>query len=715
MYADSNRNGKPDPGELPVAGAVITLTGTDAAGSAVSLTATSNAQGLFSFPTLRGGTYQLVESAVDGYVHGAATPGNAGGTSGGAGSARITGIVLPGAVHAGNYLFAEYSTRNADLSGSVWLDANHNHKRDGAEAGVSGITVELLQGSTIVSTTATAADGSYRFTNVAPGTLYTVRFRDSASGALYGFPVPNESGTPFYEGVASPGNPGGATNVNGVLAGITLQPGQSLIEQSLPLDPTGLVYDAVSRAVVPGATVRLSGPSGFNPVTELVGGAGNATQTVGPSGYYQFLLLSGAPLGTYTIAVTPPANGHYAAIPASGLIPPCAGPYAVGPTPSPLVIQSNETPPALNAPHTCVPGGTSTTYYLAFKLAANSTPLIPVLAGVLRVTKTTPLVNISAGESVPYTITATSTQSREYVGIALNDLMPPGFQYHHGSGLVNGVRVEPTLTGRNISWRNLTFQPGETKTFQLVLTAGISVTPGEYVNQAAGIDPGVSRPVSNVATATVRVVPDPTFDCPDLIGRVFDDTNANGYPDEGEKGLAGVRLVTAQGLLVTTDAEGRYHIACPMLPNAQIGSNYIVKLDERTLPTGYRLTTENPDTVRLTQGKLSKLNFGAALMHTVRIEINASAFDETRLRQTVLDNLSAVASAQDGKPTLATLVYAAGNAESDATVREHLALLHEAVVFAWRTTTGRDPVKIEEDIIRSGATPPPGPPTGSTP
>ena len=38
-------------------------------------------------------------------------------------------------------------------------------------------------------------------------------------------------------------------------------------------------------------------------------------------------------------------------------------------------------------------------------------------------------------------------------------------------------------------------------------------------------------------TATVRVMPDPDFDCSDVIGKVFDDANLNGVQDPGEAGI----------------------------------------------------------------------------------------------------------------------------------------------------------------------------------
>ncbi len=50
-----------------------------------------------------------------------------------------------------------------------------------------------------------------------------------------------------------------------------------------------------------------------------------------------------------------------------------------------------------------------------------------------------------------------------------------------------------------------------------------------------------------------------------------------------------------------------------------------MKLDERTLPSGYRITTENPRSVRLTRGKMTKLNFGVAIHRVVRVEVSSDA------------------------------------------------------------------------------------------
>jgi uncharacterized repeat protein (TIGR01451 family) len=331
--------------------------------------------------------------------------------------------------------------------------------------------------------------------------------------------------------------------------------------------------------------------------------------------------------------------------------------------------------------------------------------------GALVLTKTSPLVNVSAGQSVPYTITAKNPKSTPIANSTVTDLMPAGFHFHAGSGSIDGKRLDPTVNGRELTWTRLSFAAGEIKTFTLVLTVGAGGGGGDFVNQAMAYNSLTHALISNVASATVRIVGDPTFDCPDVIGKVFDDTNANGVPDPGEKGIAGVRLVTAQGLLVTTDAQGRYHIACPVIPNADMGSNFVVKVDERTLPSGYRLTTDNPETVRLTAGKVSKLNFGATIDRVVRIEVNDAAYDGNALRPQVAERLEGLVGSLDAQASIVRLAYAA-TTESDAQVSDRMRVLKSAVEAFCKAKACRYPLRIEEDIVRTGRAPDDG---GRTP
>ncbi len=372
--------------------------------------------------------------------------------------------------------------------------------------------------------------------------------------------------------------------------------------------------------------------------------------------------------GVYTFTNQAPGRYSLAVVPPKGFVPD---------TPSPVTVTlGGATPGAVN--FGLIPSGE---------------------VGALVLTKSSPLVNISAGQSVPYTITAKNSLSTPVQNSTVTDLMPAGFRFYAGSGAINGKKINPTVSGRELAWSHLNFAPGETKTFTLVLTAGSGVGGGDYVNQASAYSGLTHGLISNLASATVRIVGDPTFDCPDLIGKVFDDANANGVQDPGEKGIAGVRLVTVQGLLVTTDAEGRYHIACPPISSDSPASNFVVKVDERTLPSGYRLTTDNPETVVLTPGKVSKLNFGATIHHVVRVEVNDAAYQGNALRPAVIERLDVLVASLKDQASIMRLAYEAAD-ESDALVNARLQVLKNELAALWKAKDCRYPLRIEEDIVR---------------
>lgn len=606
----------------------------------------------------------------------------------------------------------------ARISGHVWRDLDHDRVKDAGEPAVAGWTVELLHAGTLVASASTDAGGAYAFTGLAPGSGYQIRFREPTAGRIFGDARPNEQGIDPAPGVrdggptaanagSNAGNPAGAQFSDGTLSNLTLLAGDDIVEQSLPLDPAGVVYDAITRQPIAGATVTLLSGGVAVPGACLVGGA-NA-QVTGAGGEYQFLLLNPAPGGcpgsaTYTLQVTQPA-GYLP--PDSVLLPPSAGPY----------VPTTGGVDAIQAQNTAPTGAQPTTWYAAFTLTLsgvpgtsssnvvnNHIPLDPILGGAIALTKSTPLVNVGKGDLVPYTITARNTLAAALGNIALVDLIPPGFKYKAGSARLDGVAVEPAVTGRQLTWNGLAFAAGQTRTLKLLLVVGAGVGEGEYTNTAWAMNTVANAQVSNTASATVRIVPDPTFDCSDLIGKVFDDRNANGWQDEGEPGIANVRIATARGLLVTTDAEGRFHVACADIPQAQRGSNFIMKLDERTLPSGYRLTTENPREVRVTRGKLVKLNFGATIHRVVRVELADAAF-----RKGAAEPDAALARALEElpatlreKPSVLRLAYRQAG-EAPALIRDRLKAVRERLERLWKDQGCCYSLQFEEEIFQRAA------------
>src|SRR4030095_6463968 len=243
----------------------------------------------------------------------------------------------------------------------------------------------------------------------------------------------------------------------------------------------------------------------------------------------------------------------------------------------------------------------------------------------------------------------------------------------------------------------------ESRRVRLLLAVGAGVTEGEYVNRAQVLNGTTGGPMSGEANATVRVMPDPTFDCTDVTGKVFNDANRNGLQDDGEVGLAGVRVVTPRGLQATTDQYGRYHITCAITPHESRGSNFVLKLDDRTLPSGFRMSTDQVQIQRATRGKNLRVNFGASIHRVVAIDLADAAFEPgtSEIRVQWRPRLNLLLEELRKAPTVLRLSYVA-DTEDAALVKQRVeavkrqlsdALTVETEVF-WRR--GRPAVRVRE-------------------
>lgn len=80
-----------------------------------------------------------------------------------------------------------------------------------------------------------------------------------------------------------------------------------------------------------------------------------------------------------------------------------------------------------------------------------------------------------------------------------------------------------------------------------------------------------------------------------------------------ETGLPGIRLATVDGMLVETDAQGRFHLAQDANPSPVWAPHNLLKLDPTTLPPAAHLTTENPLMRRMSNGMPTRFSFGVDL------------------------------------------------------------------------------------------------------
>ena len=515
----------------------------------------------------------------------------------------------------------------ASLSGRVWLDTNGDKiYQKGADIDLSGWNVELLLGNSVVGTAITGATGGYVISGQLPSSslpavsgTYSVRFKNPAGQVVVSTPFNQAAAT--SNGNASTGTTTsvitGSTVIGGNISNVTLYAGDNTVEQNLPIDPSGVVYDAVTRKPVAGAVVTLIGPDG-NPVpgSNLLQGA--STLTTDASGIYQFDLLPTAPSGRYTIRVTPPQG--YAATPANqgGVAAPGVAPgtsqgsiqpggvYSP-PTGAFVLVQPNTTAPAVGINGAGAVAAAGTQYFFEFNFVTsgagrsagvihNHIPLDPLGSGAILVSKIGDKTVAEVADSVRYFIRMRNTTAGPIANVKLEDLLPAGFRYILGTARLNG-NTDTIVDPAGGVGRALTFDIGAkgaipaNTTWELsyYVRLGVGSQQGDGINRATAVFPGVGGGLlrSNTALFKVNVQGGVFSNDGCIIGKVYVDCDGN-YVQNNESGsrelgIPGVRLVMLDGTFVVTDNEGKYSM-CGVKPQT-----HVVKVDRTTLPKGSRM------------------------------------------------------------------------------------------------------------------------------
>jgi hypothetical protein len=206
VWYDLNKNGIQDGGsEIGVPGITVILY--NSANAVVATTAT-DANGFYLFTGLAANTNYTVGFAnlPAGYgfspQNGAITVANNSDVVPGSGR---TGTVTTGAagttvtyVDAGLVFTPKIFDSKASIGDYVWNDLNNDGKQDAGEPGLQGVTVTLFaaDGTTVVATTTTDAQGYYIFTNLDAGS-YVVGFSGLPAG--YVFATKNAGANAFDE------------------------------------------------------------------------------------------------------------------------------------------------------------------------------------------------------------------------------------------------------------------------------------------------------------------------------------------------------------------------------------------------------------------------------------------------------------------------------------------------------------------------------------
>ncbi len=318
VYEDDKGLGAYASGDIGIANVTLTLSGTNDQGTSITATATTNASGVYSFPTdsngnlLRPGTYQIVETQPSGYLLGAATVGTVNGSADGTkvSLTKISSISMAESQSGINYNFG--NVRPVTIAGIVYEDVNGTGVYGSGDNLMSGVTVTLtgtnVEGLSVTATATTNANGAYSFTTdsngnvLIPGT-YQVTETPPSNYLLGKDAVGTVNGT-------ADGSLVSLTQIGSIVLGSGANGINYDFANVKPLTISGLVYNDLKEA-----GVYQAGDTGISGVTMTLTGTNNlgqsvtATTTTASDGTYQFSTDNGgnqlAP-GTYTITETQP-------------------------------------------------------------------------------------------------------------------------------------------------------------------------------------------------------------------------------------------------------------------------------------------------------------------------------------------------------------------------------------------------------------------------
>ena len=291
------------------------------------------------------------------------------------------------------------------------------------------------------------------------------------------------------------------------------------------IDPAGVVYDALSKALIADAKVSIYNDLNNNNIVDATDLLVYQHVTLA-DGKYAWLLGS---VGDYLITIDVPAESDYSWV--SKLIPPTKAAQ-------PLGNNLND-----------VRGLSTGKYHLAFSLASdtgdlinNDIPLDPPIDNIIRLSKSVEKPLTKVGDLIAYQLNIENLTSNSLPQVSVSDLLPQGFSLAKGSqqlfrtGADNILGtdddlVEPIeVNGQQpIALAYFSLAANETVTISYLLRVGATATAGSYKNTA---QPYVFDVIAgNKATASVEVVADSLFDGTAIIGKVFHDRDEDGYQD----------------------------------------------------------------------------------------------------------------------------------------------------------------------------------------
>ncbi len=486
------------------------------------------------------------------------------------------------------------------VTGTVFLDENHDRALSTSDARLPTWRIELLDANgSFIQAISSDDDGRYLLTDISPAS-YFVQFRHPDTEVVWG-----------REEV--------------------IVEASGLVVVDLPVDPQGVIYDSKARVLVPNVRVGLNDANG-NPLPESCLLPDQQNQPVGQDAAYRFVILHGndsacpSSPSVYQLTINEvPENfvdGFSTRIPAE------PSDYDLVSCSEPCLVQLQNDAPAVN---------TDSTYHATYRASSSTQVLINnhlpidriVLAGprnaFLDIDVRPSRRTVQVGGVVGYTITVTNLSNVPASSVDVVDQTAPGLQALPDTAVLlrpggddifetaDDLRTPLIATGAGpVEFDPFELEPGEQAQILFVARVSAGARPGPLENTSVASEDFVGSIETVQDRSTVTLIADPLMDNATVLGKVFVDHNENGIQDPDhvpvERGLAGVRLITPEGLLIETDRYGRFHIA-DISVTREAGINYVVKIDANSLPSGAQVMSDTRQIVRLVPGDIGKVNF----------------------------------------------------------------------------------------------------------
>ncbi|MEN6670483.1 SdrD B-like domain-containing protein [Psychrobacter sp. B38] len=293
----------------------------------------------------------------------------------------------------------------------------------------------------------------------------------------------------------------------------------------------------------------------------------------------------------------------------------------------------------------------------------------------LVVTKESDVKRAELGDYVSYTINVANNSNATAFDVQLKDALPRGFDYVDGSVRVDQTteinKAQTTEFKTDGKYQVLTLgdmPSGASKKITYRVLVGAASLGGDGINRATAVaNNGQGQSVASREAQWKIDVERGTINTDGIIiGKVYHDINRDGIQqkEDGELGVAGVRIYMENGNFVVTDPEGKYNFY------GVSAKTHVLKVDRTTLPNATEMVTQSSRNAGDASSRFVDLKYGE--LHRADFGIVGGMGNSTERLNTELAARSKSVSAQNNTLEQAVKTTLALETDYDRDYNDHI-------------------------------------------